>query len=295
MSVVAGWALGREGKLIAVQAVLLHLPFLGAIVMAIRRSSTRRPPRLTWLGIGAASALSVFTNVAFLAQPSWRGAVGGLAGAAAVLSEAALALAAYGLLRRRRHRLPFTWALDLVVAAAGAVTFALLTQRWADSSIGAAWLQITALAVGTATALILVQLVVAGASRDWVIVALAGAVAVRQLSTTDMILAHGNASTTASSVPLSAWWADPRPLWAVFAVLVALAAAQEEESTESWTRGRLHAHSAGSWSVPTLCMAQAVTVLIWHAGYAGAGAHAVMVAAAITLSRGSRSRGAIGP
>lgn len=280
---VGGWIAGQALERISIGVALsLQVPLVVAMVMTVQQARRRRTLRVAWLAITASLAFAAGSGVAFSLLRSaedmalrWTAVV--LGGAA----ELSLGAAALLLLRGRRHRLPFTWALDLKVATAGGVTYALLMHRWSGQGEGSSLLHVGELAFGMAATLILVQVVIAGAARDRVIVLLVGALALRQVALAEQSLALRREPPTAVSL-----WLHPAWAWLAYAVALGALAFFAPRSAQGWTRRRLHAFSAGSWTVPALCMALAVGVLVWFARHDGPRPTTLVTWAGLTLGLG---------
>ncbi|MGE0727345.1 MAG: putative bifunctional diguanylate cyclase/phosphodiesterase [Acidimicrobiia bacterium] len=279
---VLGWIAFEAGWPLPYQAVALHLPFLVAAAMAVQAAVLRVRPRRAWLAVAAASGLSVLADVAFLADRRGVGpdtTVAALASGAGIAAELTFAAGVLLALRGRRHRLPYTLALDLMVAVAGAGTYVLLLHHLAA---GGELLHgyLIQLLVGMVATLVLVQVVLAGASRDQVILLLLAAMLLRQAAGAEQVLALARD-------PAETHWAlSPLPAWLLFTVTVAGAAWLEQRPVTSWSRPGVDAYSPGSWTVPGLCMALAVVVLVWFADGDGVRPSALVGCAAITVGLG---------
>lgn len=146
--------------------------------------------------------------------------------------------------------------MDLTVAAAGAITYALLLHHLAvpDHRLHG---YLAELAVGMAVTLILLQIVIAGASRGPIILLLLIAMVLRQAAGAEQLLALVGPEAAPH------WVLSPAPAWLLFATTICAAAWIEQRPVKGWAQRGCNGFSPGSWTVPGLCMALGTVVLAW--------------------------------
>lgn len=283
LTFAVGWIGFQASWPLPIEAIALHAPFLVAATMAVQAALSRVRPRRAWLLVACSSALTVVADVLFLADrrdADPAALLPPLAGAVGIGAELTLAAGVLLALRGRRHRLPYTLAVDLTVAAAGAITYALLLHHLAapDHRLHGYLAQ---LAVGMAVTLILLQIVIAGASRDPIILLLLIAMVLRQAAGAEQLLALVLGPEAAPH-----WVLSPAPAWLLFATTICAAAWIEQRPVKGWAQRGVHAFSPGSWTVPGLCMALGTVVLAWFAIHDGDRPAGLVGCAAVAVALG---------
>ena len=331
-------AASRQGRLAVLAGLVLQLPLLIAAVMVAGLVRGGRSPRPLWRLVLSAAALAGVGDLAFLGlehrwlRPGvledtlwWVNALAGLGaevtlglGVVLLLICGSRSVVPAGIETSGRNRFRTAtgngrelWSspggggwgrsgvsLDLAVALAGAITYALVVAG--VNGRGAGWLPGSVqLAVATMATLVVVHVVIEGGARDRLVLTLVAAMVLHQIALLEQVLVLGGPRRPLEPRGLGpALVGDPRVAWLAFAAALAMAAALGAPARSSSPRWVSRAHRVeqgrrpsssgepGSWAVPALCMTFAAGALVWTSRQDGPRPAALVWWAAATLALG---------